>query len=672
MSLRLLKYCFCLFALLSTSILHGQVVNLDSMVVVGKRHTNTVELKNLNSISLNVENSKQLPSILGNNDLIFISKLLPGIATNSNLDAGIYIRGGETSHTNILLNNATIYNPFHLFGLFSTFNTDHIENATITKNAVDAKYGNRLIGAFDFNTPQSNCKDLHYNVRIGLIDGQIHLSTPISSKSSLFVSARKSYIPTMFITSGLKYTFDDYNLTVVNEPNKNNTLIWNVYTGSDRLVFPDVNSGLNLNLDWDNLVSSLIWKTKLKKGTLEQTLYYSNYHDKNALSQFQSYTKFSFSINDIGYKIFYNHDGDKVTWQIGDELVSHHTEIHSPLIFDYLNIGVRNNSNLNQNSFENGLYANLSWHISKLFQLNSGLRYCIYQQAEFNRQSIEPRAELEYNLNPTSKFSLAYSRHYQYTLEIPLSHLSLPMNYWICSDKNFLPQNSDLLSFDYLKRWNNISLNTSLFYTRISNLKEKELNILDLISKDVAITDEVYNGKRNCYGFELLLKYNSQRLAGWISYTYSHSRDKFKEINDGLSFPSPHNRTHTLNISGTYNLSKRVDASFNFVYATGLPYTAPTNVYMLNENVVFDFGKYNGSSMPRYHRLDVSINYKLHAKPGHSKYLNFSVYDIYAHRNPIIAGYKAKYFKDKNTLFVFKTMKAYYRIIPSISYIYNF
>lgn len=669
----LLKCYFCVLCFFFTLPLYAQVVNLDSVVVIGKRHPNVVELKSLNNITINTENSKQLPSILGNNDLIFISKLLPGTATNNNLDGGIYVRGGETSHNNIILNNATIYNPFHLFGFFSTFNTEHIESVTITKNAIEGKYGNRLIGAFDFSTPQSKCKDFHYNVKVGLIDGQFHVSGPISDQSSIYFSARKSYIPTVFINaSGFKYNFDDYNLTVVNEPDSTNKLIWNVYTGSDNLVFPDVHSGLNLKLDWNNLVSSLIWQKKLKNSTLEQTLYYSGYMDKNELSQFQSLARCKFSINDIGYKIAYCYNKDNVNWQIGDDFISHHTEIHNPLLVDYLNVGIRDNSNLFQNTFENAIYGNYIWHINNSLRINSGLRYCFYQQGNFRSHNAEPRIGIEYKLNPSEKINLSYSHHYQYTMEISLSQISLPINYWTGANKNFLPQNSHLFSIDYIKKWDNFDLNVSTFYNIFNNIKEKELNILDLLSENIAITDGVYNGNRKCYGFELLFRYNYSKFSGWLSYTYSHSTDKFKNINNGFSFPSPHNRTHNLNVIGIYNLSKKTDISFNLVCATGLPYTAPTNIYMLNENVVYDFGKYNGSKLPIYERLDFSVNYKLSAKQHHSSYLNLSIFNMLNHRNPIAIGYKARYHEENKSLSVFKTYKDYYRIIPSISYTYNF
>lgn len=422
---------------------------------------------------------------------------------------------------------------------------------------------------------------------------------------------------------------------------------------------------------WNNLVSSLIWKRKSDHFQMYHTVYFSSYCNKNILSQYNTSTNFSSSISDYGYKSLYLFGNEKSGIDAGNELVTHHDEVHNPVIIDYINVGIRDNSALSQNSLEASAYINTRYQLSTCLRLKSTLRYNLYSSGTYSKQDLEPRFSIEFHKGNTDNAIFSYSHHNQYLMEIMLSQISVPTNFWVSSDNNYKAMNSDDVSLGYVHNWQNFSLSSSVYYNRFYNIKNKSINILDLLNNGVSIYDDVCNGIRKSYGVELLLKFNRNFFSGWISYTFSKSFDKFANVNNNQWFRSPHNRLHNLSVSGLYTISHHINASFNFILASGMAYTAPSNIYMINENIIFDLGSYNGSTFPAYHRLDVSLNYQFNGKYGRNRILNISIFNVYNHKNPITSGYKGEYNNVTGELNFYHTAKCYYRIIPSISYIYN-
>ena len=96
-------------------------------------------------ISLRPQPLQQMPA-LGEADLLRSLQLLPGIQAVADISSGLYVRGGGPDQTAILLDHIPLYNPSHLFGLFSTFNPDAIKEVNLYKGAYPAPYG-RTLGA---------------------------------------------------------------------------------------------------------------------------------------------------------------------------------------------------------------------------------------------------------------------------------------------------------------------------------------------------------------------------------------------------------------------------------------------------------------------------------------------------------------------------------------------
>ena len=77
-------------------------------------------------------------------DVFRTLQLLPGVVSRSDFSSQLYVRGGSPDQNLVLLDGVAVYNPFHLLGLFSTFNTDAIKEVEFMTGGFPAEYGGRL------------------------------------------------------------------------------------------------------------------------------------------------------------------------------------------------------------------------------------------------------------------------------------------------------------------------------------------------------------------------------------------------------------------------------------------------------------------------------------------------------------------------------------------------
>ena len=116
-----------------------------------KSYIETVDIKTpqMSVNSLTATTIKQIPVVFGEADVIKAITLLPGVSNGGEGAAGFNVRGGAVDQNLILLDEATIFNSSHLFGLFSVFNPDAIKNLKLYKGGIPAKYGGRVASVLD-------------------------------------------------------------------------------------------------------------------------------------------------------------------------------------------------------------------------------------------------------------------------------------------------------------------------------------------------------------------------------------------------------------------------------------------------------------------------------------------------------------------------------------------
>ena len=93
---------------------------------------------------------------MGEIDVLKMVQALPGVKTVGEASSGFNVRGGATDQNLMLLNGGTIYNPTHLFGFFTAFNSDMVSDVEIYKSSIPSQYGGRISSVLNITGKEAN------------------------------------------------------------------------------------------------------------------------------------------------------------------------------------------------------------------------------------------------------------------------------------------------------------------------------------------------------------------------------------------------------------------------------------------------------------------------------------------------------------------------------------
>ena len=121
--------------------------------------------------------------------------MLPGVQSGREGTAGLYVRGGSPDQNLVLLDGVTVYNPSHLFGFLSVFNSDAIKDVTLIKGGIPARYGGRLSSVIDLIMEEGNMKEFEGTASVGIIGSSFTFQGPVKKdRASFIVAARRTYL----------------------------------------------------------------------------------------------------------------------------------------------------------------------------------------------------------------------------------------------------------------------------------------------------------------------------------------------------------------------------------------------------------------------------------------------------------------------------------------------
>ena len=610
---------------------------------------------------LNMTQINQVPVVLGERDILKTITLIPGIKSSGEGNTGFYVRGGASDQNLILLDEATVYNASHLFGFFSTFNSDAIKDVSIYKGGMPAEYGGRLSSVLDVKMLDGNDKDFTVQGGLGLIASRIKVEGPIKkNKGSFMISARRTYIDFFLKASkdstikGSSLYFYDLNAKANYHFDDHNAVYLSGYFGKDVIALKNT-----FGTNWGNATGTIrynhIFTNKLFSNT---SLIFSNYN--YVIQSFLSDNTFKATskINDINLKedLQYSLSSDH-TLKFGFNLL-HHTiapgNITSDASSSFNDISVEQRYGL-----ETAAYVSDDWKASDKLTILYGLRlsdFFLFGPGSFNTYdaagdvlsssaygsgqvaksylNLEPRLSSSYQLNDVSSVKLSYNRNTQNIHLLTNSTTSSPTDLYVMSSNNIKPEIADQVSTGWFRNFNDniFEFSAEIYYKWLQNQIDYKDGAQLLINEDVE--SQLVYGSGRAYGLELFLKKKYGRFNGWIGYTLSRTEDKFSAINDGNYFPATQDRTHDVSVVGIYQLTKRWSLSSSFIYQTGNAVSYPTGKYEVGGLTTFSYSERNGYREPSNNRLDIgaTLEGKIH-KRYHSSW-TFSIYNVYGHRDP--------------------------------------
>ncbi len=674
--------------------------DLEEVMVSRHRPDENVAMPTLGIQRVDGLTMKRMPSLMGEVDVIKVIQLLPGVQSAAEGTSGFSVRGGKADQNLIMLDEASLYNASHMMGFFSIFNNDVVSEATLLKGDIPAQYGGRLSSVLKVDTKEGFPSKIHGSGGVGLISSRLMLDVPIiSNKTSLLVAGRRTYADLFLPLSGnesLKGTrlfFYDMNAKLSHKINERNKLFWSGYLGTDKMGLKD-----KLGLKFGNTNTTLRWNHKWSENASSNLSVIGTKYDYNIDVYIAPY-ECAIDAGTKDWSLLYDwktKTGDGGLLSMGLSSTIHRynqgslstpekAQIYYNL-FEEQKLEVRK-------ALEHGLYASYEKDFTKNFLVKFGLRLSMFQNIgkerfylmdshhkcvdtiDYGKGEIfntefhaEPRLGMMYRLTPTSSLKAAYTRTVQYAQVASNSTGGLPFDIWFPTSINVKPQLCNQWSAGYFRNFSNNKYETSaeVFYKRMRNVIDFCDNA-DIYGNE-KIDGEIRTGNGFAYGLEVMLKKSSGRLTGWLSYTYAHSYQTIEEINFGERYRSPFDRPHNLTAVLSFDITKRLNASANWVLMSGQPCTNPYGKYTVeNTSYAIYTGYRNQSNYPSYHRLDLSLTWKTKKKKKWESDWNLSLYNAYARHNTWAVLFTPE---GDNSI---STTKLYlFSIVPSISYNFKF
>jgi outer membrane receptor for ferrienterochelin and colicin len=301
----------------------------------------------------------------------------------------------------------------------------------------------------------------------------------------------------------------------------------------------------------------------------------------------------------------------------------------------------------------------------------------VYKDGElFNTQTnFEPRLSVKYELDQLSSLKLSYNRMVQY-LHLTTNTMSpTPFDIWFPSTPNVKPQKADQVALGYFRNFKE-----NVYEASLEVYYKKMYNAIDYIDHAQLLLNDHFEGELRfgdaySYGLEFMLKKQTGRFTGWLSYTYAKVFRKIPDINEGNEYPASYDKPNDISLVLTYDITERLNVSISWFYSTGAARTFPSERFEYNNTVVPVYSGRNDSRLPDYHRMDLGATYhfkkfKKNGKPRKvESSLNLSIYNVYNRHN----AYSIRFEPDETIWYDIDATKTFlFKVFPAITYNFHF
>ena len=602
--------------------LNEEIIQTTEVLVTAERQKFERSMES-SQISLDLREINSAPAFI-EPDVFRTLQMLPGVQTTSDFSSALYVRGSTPDQNLIMLDGIAVYNPYHLGGIFSTFNTDAIKEADFHAGGFPARYGGRMGAILNVLNREGNTRKVKGSANISLISSKGLIEGPLPSwrgvKGSWMISGRRTYFDTVIdalkipigqridgsdIYFQFPYYFYDYQVKINVDIDQDHRLTYSRFYGDDIVDFSFEetleSSGTNVNVrsetgfgvkwPWGNHTNGLTWRWIIAPDLVAKTFFsHSRYRFDFELSaqdrNTYTYTDSTIELfSDVTFRAFDiikdNTIETALTWQAAQD----HTvtggfqvkDVNFDLGLD-ISIATQDTSldfsllSLVNNTREIAIFAQDKWDVSEKLKFQFGLRSTHYNL--HNNIYFDPRLSMKYHYSKDIAFKLNWGLYHQFLTTANNQDENLRLvELWlgIPKDKPASVAQHIISGLEYMSP-KNIFYRLEVYHKDFDNLltlKQENTNTIEGAESD-STTNEFWDTKGNSHGIELLIKKSSGKLNGWVGYTYA--RTKYYTDPSGWHYPN-FDRTHTLNIVGNIELSQDLEFSAGLTRSSGNPYT---------------------------------------------------------------------------------------------------
>ena len=688
------------------ALLSKQEEELSEVIVRAKRIDEQLTKPEMGALSLETQDLIKIPAAVGEFDVLRGMTLLAGVNNAGELSNGLTIRGGSLDQNLILYDYAPVFNPTHLFGLFSVFTPDILNSVDLYRANIPARYGGRVTSALDIKTKNPYVEGLSLKGGIGLVSSRFSLEAPlIKDKLVVLAGGRAGFMDFLlpFFSERLddtKARFYDSTLKLVYLPTDKDQIAYTGFFTKDFYQLNLISQVENINAennqyDFRTFNNTLNWlhafndrsflRTVLVSGDYLPRIIFPEQNSSNEI-EYESRIRYLSLSSEFSRK-------PKDTFEYYFGLQANRYKI-DPGNLDPGNAASVLPVNLNaETSYELSAFTNLNWELTKDLSISTGLRYNYYflsgpfeapifdeltgdliETIDFEKgekvdsySNLAPRLGVVVKLNDQTSLKASYARTNQYLQNVYNTTTPLPTSRWKTADRDIVPQTGEAYSLGIYKTLKDSRVNISLegYYRNTDN------NLTYTPGADFFLEEflqrAVVQGEGRNYGAELSLSKPSGRVNGWLNYTWSRSMLKTdsdlpaNRINNNNWFRSDFDRPHVLNGTVNFEGDPYNTWSLNFTAQSGRPYTIPNGVVVVDNIEVPIFLERNNARLPLYHRLDFSWKVR-YSKKANRRWIGdwtFTVYNIYGRKNPINVFFQPRSGSENADIFLDSPLESY-------------
>ncbi len=687
----------------------GEGVFSLSEVVVRSGALSNISRPEMGVQSMSVQQMRKLPAVMGEVDILKGILTMPGVNTAGEASVGFNVRGGAADQNLILYDQSTLFNPSHLFGFFSSVNSDMVQGVELYKAGIPPSLGGRLSSVLQVTPKLGRTDKIGGSGGIGPLTSRLSLDGPIGQKTTFIVGARMTYSDWLLDyledradIGASRAFFADFNGTVQHQLNEKNILRFTGYYSEDEFQFdPDTvysYSNQNYALSWTHYFNDRVEAT-FSAG--QDGYDFRVQGEDNPLNSY----RYEFDIRQQFLKAQFRHErGDRHIFTYGVHAIWYHLNPGKIAPYGSESIVIPDNV-APEKALETSFFFGDEFEINEKLTVSGGLRFNLY--GYFGPQTVpeyapgqpylpeniigeknytdgeliqsyqgpELRLSGRYALTNWSSIKAGVNTMRQNIHLLSNSSVITPTDTWKLSDSFIKPQRGIQYAIGYFQNLENNALEFSaeVYYRTMQNLLDYRsgatIVLNDRIEQDVLVT----RGK--AYGLELYLRKPIGKLNGSLAYTYSRSlmqtdpSEGKEQINRSEWYPSNFDQPHNANLVLNYELSRRINTTMAAKYSTGRPVTLPVAKFEYGGSERVYFSDRNSVRIPDYFRLDFSVNLEGNhkvKKAAHGSW-SFGVYNILGRDNP----YSVYYIPEGGKLQGYK-LSIFAEPIPFITYNFRF
>lgn len=621
--------------------------------------TSGLSIAKQGDVLINPEKFGILPGLI-EPDVLQTIQALPGVLSVDETVSNINIRGGTHDQNLILWEGIKMYQSGHFFGLISAFNPYLTENIQVSKNGSSAKYGDGISSVIDMQLSDSVKNETNYGFGVNLINADGFIKTPISKKSEIQISARRSLTDiasTPTYNQYFKRAFQDSDLSNSNSIASDETFYF--YDISAKFLY-DISSKDKIRVYGLTTENSLNYKEHaiinettsasnsfLKQENIAGGIHYSRAWNNRITTSVQGYiSHYNLNANNVD---LINKQQLKQENEVFENTIKLHTDyrISKSLKlesgYQFFEVGISNLEDVNNPTFSSYIKEVIRTHSGyvegqfsskneqTLLKIGARANYI----PKFNTLLIEPRIRFNQTFLKNFKVELLGELKSQTTsqiIDLQKDFLGIEKRRWVLSNNSTIPIiKSKQASLGIHFNQNELLISTEAFIKQVDGITTRSQGFQNQFQFINAI------GNYKTYGIDFLINKHFNNLSTWLSYSYSKNDYTFETLNNKKSFPNNADIRHQLTFAGSYSISN-LKLALGVNWHSGKPYTSPSESQNTQEPII-QYLSPNGNNLNDYLRTDISATYTCTIFKNKKAILGASIWNLLDKKNIINTYY---------------------------------